>query len=494
MPIIFFIITFIVGGFIVCLVLIAFFPRLTDMKFFRYLLVFNAVRLWFSHRALRKNNEGRFLHDREVRELLAPNQSGLVLDGYRGRLSPDASFRNVAIVATTGAGKTSSYILPNLYSLDRATIVATDPSGALSEKTAGDLERRGYRVLILDPVHLSESIGYNPLDRANSFSAMQEVAHILFNNSDQNKGDPFWSQSAETIGGCLISCLKNHPEAKKYANLANLLYLLNQFGDGTPLMKFVATHAPNESIFLTFKAFISQADRTIQGVLSQAKAAIAWVNDPDIAQLTGKSTFDFESLRGQKTALFLRVPQNRVAYYAPLLSLFYTQLFHYLLDDDLYSKKSLDVYCLLDEFAHLSIPHFSSIITTTRARRVSLSLVLQSISQLEERYGKNGAHTILHGGCASQLYFSGMDLDTAQKLKEMLGDIPVDTLLPNGAFRRDRESLMSVAALRSMTDNEAIYLYGNRRPMKLKLTPYFEQKDLGRRSKIAEASSLPLQQ
>ena len=456
------------------------------MNFFRYLLIFNAVRTYLMQHNRRKENAGRFLTDSEVGALLSPKHNGLVMDGARGKLSPDDSFRNVAIVATTGAGKTSSFILPNLLSLNNCSIVATDPSGALSEKAAADLQRRGYKVVILDPVHLDRSIGYNPLSRANSHPAMQEIAHILVNNSQGGKGgDPFWSQSAESIIGVLIACLKNHPKANEYANLPNLLYLLNEFGDGTPLIPFVAKHAPDESVFRTFKGFISQADRTMQGVLSQAKASLSWVQDQDIARLTNSSTFDFASLRKEKTALFLCIPQNRIGYYAPLLSLFFTQLFHFLLDDDLYSKNSMPVYCLLDEFAHLSIPHFSSIITTTRARRVSLSLVLQSISQLEERYGKNGAHTIMHGGCASQLYFSGMDIDTARMLRETLGEVSVETLLANGQFRKDKEPLMTSAAIRSMADNEVIYLYGNKRPMRLKLTPYYEQAELLRRTKTA---------
>jgi type IV secretion system protein VirD4 len=197
-----------------------------------------------------------------------------------------------------GQGKPQVLFCPIFSVSITASMVATDPSGALSEKAAADLQQRGYKVVILDPVHLDRSIGYNPLSRANSHPAMQEIAHILVNNSQGGKGgDPFWSQSAESIIGVLIACLKNHQKANEYANLPNLLYLLNEFGDGTPLIPFVAKHAPDESVFRTFKGFISQADRTMQGVLSQAKASLSWVQDQDIAQLTNSSTFDFASLR-----------------------------------------------------------------------------------------------------------------------------------------------------------------------------------------------------
>ena len=276
------------------LVFIAFFPRITTMKWFKYLLLFNTFRLWMLQRAQRTENQGRFLSDRETGKLLSAGHQGLAIDGAGGRLTPDASFRNTCIVATTGAGKTTSFILPNLYSLSHCSIVATDPSGALSEKAAADLKRRGYTIKILDPVHLAESIGYNPLAKANTHPAMQEIAHILVNNAQQGKGDPFWSQSAESILGVLIACLKNHPQADTYANLPNLLYLLNEFGDGTPLIEFIAKYTPNETTFRVYKGFISQADRTMQGIISQAKASLSWVQDPDIARLTTQSTFDFE--------------------------------------------------------------------------------------------------------------------------------------------------------------------------------------------------------
>lgn len=67
-------------------------------------------------------------------------------DGHRARLSLDASCRNLAVIATTGAGKTASFILPNLLSQDDGFIMATDPAGTLYTRTSGDLQRRGYKV------------------------------------------------------------------------------------------------------------------------------------------------------------------------------------------------------------------------------------------------------------------------------------------------------------------------------------------------------------
>lgn len=448
-----------------------------------WLFAGHALYSWWRHRQLRAENSGRLLDPKEIRELLSPRNKGLLLDGKNLRLSEDASFRNLAIMATTGAGKTASFILPNLLMQDHGSIVATDPSGSLYARTSGDLVRRGYKVYQLNPLDLASSIGFNPLSQAQTFPEMQEVAHILVQTANNGaKSDPFWIQGAQEIIGILIKCLKNHPEAERFANMANLLYLLQGFGDGAGLLPFVASCAPDDATYHAFKGFTSQADKTLQGHLSQAKASMSMLADGDIARLTAKSTFDFDVLRCEKTALFLVFPQNRVGYYALLANLFYTQLFHYCLDDRAYRPSSLPIYFLLDEFGHLTIPNFPAIITTTRQRKISLSMVLQSESQLEERYGKQGAHTILHGGVASRLYFSGMDIDTASNLARTIGDVHFERFDAMGNMRIEREALMTPSALRAMPDNQVLYLYANKRPALLSVTPFYSRRELKRRT------------
>ena len=227
----------------------------------------------------------------------------------------------------------------------------------------------------------------------------------------------------------------------------------------------------------------------MQGIVSQAKSALMMLSDPDIARLTAVSTFDFESFRREKTALFLIFPQNRVSYYSLLANLFYTQFFHYCLDDSTFSRDSLPLYFLLDEFGHLTIPDFPAIITTTRARRISLSIVLQSLSQLEERYGRQGANTILSGGVASRVFFSGMDIDTAQMLARTLGDTHRERIDGLGNLKSEREPLMTPAALRSMPDNQVLYLFANKRPTLIDVTPYYESRSMKRRTETPPPKS-----
>lgn len=97
---------------------------------------------WSKSRELREQNAGRLMDDAKLKDLLSPRHEGLVRDGHRARVSPDTSSRNLAVMAATGAGKTASFILPNLLLPDDGSIVVTDTSGTLFARTSGDLEPR----------------------------------------------------------------------------------------------------------------------------------------------------------------------------------------------------------------------------------------------------------------------------------------------------------------------------------------------------------------
>lgn len=444
----------------------------------------HAAKVWYDNRERLYENQGRFLSDKEVLNFLSPSHKGLVVNGKDMRMDRETSYRNTLVVANTGAGKTSSLIIPNVLSIDNASMVITDPSGAILKSTGHDLEKRGYRIVVLDPAHTDQSDGYNPLMRATTIPEIQNMAHVLVGNSGGGS-DPFWEKSAVSIVGVLLACLRNHPEYKKYANLSNLLYLLNNFGDGMPLAEFVTKNVPNQMLFDTFKGFISQSDRTMQGIISQAKSSLSWLQDPDLAKMTANHTFRLSDLRKEKVALFLKVPQNLIGYYAPFLNLIYTQIFHTLLDDDLFDPKDYPVYCLLDEFGHMRIPEFEAIITTTRARNVSLTIIIQALSQLEAKYGRYSAQTIQSGGCASQMFFGGMHPSTAKELRTILGDITISTMGLDGKFQTKKEPLMSETAISTMPKGQMIFMHSSIRPMKIDLCPYFTQPNMLSRTQKA---------
>ncbi len=79
------------------------------------------------------------------------------------------------------------------------------------------------------------------------------------------------------------------------------------------------------------------------------------------------------------------------------------------------------VHFVFDEFANIgTIPDFERMITVTRSRNISVSMILQSFAQLEESYGEKNAKTIMDA-CDTTLFLGGKSADTNQEISEMIG-------------------------------------------------------------------------
>lgn len=414
----------------------------------------------------------------EKRKFLNPFNKGLVLDGEEARLSDKDSFNHMGIIARTGGGKTSTYIIPNILKLaqDKNSMIVTDLSGELYAKTSGFLKKKGFNVYVLDPEDLATSIGYNPLYYALSSVEIDEIAEILIRSANPGQikaEDKMWLDGAKTFLTILIKTLITTKDYK-YINLANLKHLINNFGeDGSKLDELIFKYADDKT-FSEWKGFVSGNLRTVQSFVSTANVALnaIGIND-NLASLTASHDINFKKFREQKSILYIRIPGQKQEQYSFLLNLFYKQFFNAMMEK-LPTKKDLPVYCLLDEFGNMAIPNFSSTITTIRKYKVSISIVIQDFSQLEKQYGKNEAQTILNGGITGKLFFAGADLQITNMLTQMIGTHYVNKLDEAGQLHHVKEPILSSAEIRTMKDNEVLLIYGNKLPLKMTVKPYYK--------------------
>lgn len=119
----------------------------------------------------------------------------------------------------------------------------------------------------------------------------------------------------------------------------------------------------------------------------------------------------------RKTALFLTVSDiDRTK--DMLANVMYTQALDCLIQsaDKDYKNHRLPVPVrfILDDFAASAIiPDFDNIISVIRSREISVSIIIQSISQLYDKYGMQKAATILNN-CDHMIYLGGQDIATAE--------------------------------------------------------------------------------
>ena len=82
---------------------------------------------------------------------------------------------------------------------------------------------------------------------------------------------------------------------------------------------------------------------------------------------------------------------------------------------------------MLDEFANLpKIDKMDSLVTVGRSRGIFFSLVVQSYSQLDNKYGREMAETI-RSNCNIQIFIGTEDQKTREEFSKMCGDISIET-------------------------------------------------------------------
>ena len=98
-----------------------------------------------------------------------------------------------------------------------------------------------------------------------------------------------------------------------------------------------------------------------------------------------------------------------------LVSLFYAQAMQELCNTpEIAGETFLPVRMIIDDFAAgCTVPDFDKVISVLRSRHLYISIIIQSLSQLESLYGKAKASTIL-SNFDTLLYLGGNDVDTAR--------------------------------------------------------------------------------
>lgn len=407
------------------------------------------------------------------------------------RLSTEESYKNLALIAPTWSWKTTRYVIPNILQWSWS-IVVTDPSGEIHRKTSGYMQKRGYKIQVLQPANLSQSLKFNPVDRFNTAQEIKQLATIL---ASQNAGnDPFWSSSAITVLQICLSAIKKYWDETKDKSKSNIWYIRKLLSEFTVKWwnteKFLEKYL-DDTLFNEYKAFRSKDSKMTDWILWSVSTSIEKWTDPEIIKFTSENTVNIEALRHEKTIIYIIVPEHKIKYFSVLINLFYSACFEYCLENPNWNP----VYFFLDEFWNLwKINNFAQIATTLRKRKCSINIILQELSQLEEIYWRHGAKSIYSWWMANKLFFSWCDLETCQYLERVLGNTTQQETVEEESKQWQRtittwNPLMTADQIRMMDNEIWILISWNKRPIKLKMKPYFKDRILNKYTRIKQFNS-----
>ena len=403
----------------------------------------------------------------------------------RPRDPQTARNKNVLVVGGSGSGKTRFFIKPNLMQC-HSSYVVTDPKGSVVVECGRLLQRKGYRIKILNTINFRKSHHYNPFAYIHSEKDILKLVSCLMANTkgEGKSGDDFWQKAEVLLYTALIGFIHYElpPEERNFATLIEMISSMEVREDNEDFQNNVdlefeelAKRKPDHFAVRQYAKYKLAAGKTAKSILISCGARLAVFDIQELRELTAYDELELDTLGDRKTALFLIMSDTDDSFNF-LISMCYTQLFNLLCEkaDDVYcGRLPVHVRCLIDECANIGqIPRLEKLIATIRSREISACLVLQAQSQLKALY-KDNADTIV-GNCDSMLFLGGKERTTLKELAETLGRETIDTY--NTGESRGREvshslnyqklgkELMAVDELATMSGNKCILQLRGVRP------------------------------
>jgi type IV secretion system protein VirD4 len=349
----------------------------------------------------------------------------------------NARNKNVLIVGGSGSGKTRFWLKPNLMQC-HSSYVVTDPKGSIVVECGKLLQRKGYKIKILNTINFKKSMHYNPFAYIKSEKdILKLVTTLIANTKGEGKaGDDFWVKAETLLYTALIGYIYfEAPEHEQ--NFSTLIEFINasevreddeDFKNPVDLMfDRLEEKDPQHFALRQYKKYKLAAGKTAKSILISCGARLAPFDIKELRELTAYDEMELDTLGDRKTALFIIISDTDDTFNF-LVSMAYTQLFNLLCDkaDDVYGGRlPVHVRCLIDEAANIGqIPKLEKLMATIRSREISACLVLQAQSQLKALY-KDNADTII-GNCDSMIFLGGKEKTTLKDLTETLGKETID--------------------------------------------------------------------
>ena len=390
----------------------------------------------------------------------------------------------------SGSGKSASYSIPNAYQC-LGSYVFTDPKGELYDRTAGYLRQKGYDIKVLNLVRPQYSDGYNPLMHINSEIDVDVIANTIVKGQKTDGGgsDPFWDDSAEMLLKALIYYLlaKRPPEEQNLASCAELVRAANTNGGSNLLTELISELPYDHPARMNYKSIEIAPEKTYSSILSTLQSKLGKFDSKEIAELTSTDTINFEEIGSRKTAVYVISSDTHTAYDF-LLTIFFSQMIQQLYDyaDQNGGALKEQTFFILDEFANIGkIPDFDKKISTSRSRKISFSVILQNVDQLEAVYEKS--YETIMGNCDTHLFLGSNSFKTLEYFSKQLGEKTIER--DSISVSRDKQrhktgtstsdqvmarALMTPDELRRLDVDQCIIFVKGIRPVKADKFYYFK--------------------
>ena len=365
---------------------------------------------------------------------LRPTQPGFVLGSFQhGRHGKkitawvDAGDSHAMMIASPGGGKTAYFLYPNIeYAMACGiSFVTLDTKGDLYRNMATIGEKYyGYHTVVYDFRKPMESDTYNLMSLVNKYMDRYRNTGSVDDKARAEKQARMVAKSIITGGVDMANMGANSffYEASE-SLLTSAIMILSEFGDpgtrhissahkmidavsvreekGKPNLysKLLSTLPPYHKAAMLANSAVNSAEQTTASIVSTAHSRLNELIDSELEQMICFDTkFQVEEFVEHPTGVYIVLPEEDTTKYF-IVSLVIQQINAELtaMADRLGGTLPKKVICFYDELGTIpKIEGLDAIFTASRSRNMTIVGILQGISQLNDRYGKDVAETMFN--------------------------------------------------------------------------------------------------
>lgn len=416
------------------------------------------------------------------------------------------------MIGAAGVGKTAYWLYPCIEYACASGMswLSTDTKGDIMRNYGQIAKDYGYHVSVIDLRNPTRSNGNNLLHLVNKYMDLYQAnpeklvykarcekyakiisKTIILSGMDAASfgQNAYFYDAAEGLLTATILLVAEFckPEQRHIVSVFKIIQELlapsgkkgkNQFQQ---LMELL----PNDHKAKWFAgAALNTAEQSMASVMSTALSRLNAFLDSELEQILCFDTeIDAEKFCKEKSALFIIMPEENPATFF-MISLIIQQLYREILavaDENGGKLKNRCVF-FCDEYGTLpKIESAEMMFSASRSRRLQIVPIIQSFSQLEKNYGKEGSEIIIDntqltifGGFAPQSSSAEVLSKALGSRTVMSGSISRSKNDPSESLQMIERPLMTADELKSMPKGQFVVMKTGFYPMKVKLKLFFK--------------------
>ena len=431
----------------------------------------------------------------------------------------DSDDIHVLMIGASGIGKTAYFLYPNLE------YACASGMSFLALDTKGDLARNygtvamkyyGYHVAVIDLRNPTRSDGYNLLTLINHYmdkaranpndlaarAKAEKYAKILSKTIINPDGDTsqyganaFFYDAAEGLLTAIVLVMAEYlppteADPVDRRHIVSVFKLIQEMleppanpKDKNGFAKLMALLPETHKAKWFAGAALNSADQAMMSIMSTVLSRLNAFLDSELEQvLCFDSVINAESFAARKSAIFLILPEEDPTknFMAGLLIQTLSRELFAVADEHGGALKNRVVF-FCDEFGTMPSFDVLPLFSAGRSRKLTLVPIIQSIAQLQQNYGSEGAEIIMDN--TQDTIFGGFapNSKTAETLSKALGNRTVMSGSisrgkkdPGESLQMIQRPLMTPDELKSIPKGSFIVMKTGTHPMRTRLRLFLE--------------------